>query len=100
MSKKVKENLKNMKNCFKYKIRKGKKRELQTFDDVEIAIYQLSLDTLLLKDFLIKRGIDHDRQSFTDLGKALGKLYVSINEHRYDCFRYDNDISMVNQDEY
>lgn len=82
--------IEDMKNCFKYKIRKGTKGKLKTLDKAEVAIYQLSLDILLLRDFLKEHLIDYKNEAFASLEKGLDELYASLAVHRYDCFRYEN----------
>ena len=81
--------IEEMKELKQYKIYRGKKGELRTFDEAEIAIYQISLDLLLLRDFLRNHGIGHKNQSFVNLGENLGELYNSIAKHRCDCFKAD-----------
>ena len=52
MSVKFIDTIEEMKELKQYKIYRGKKGELRTFDEAEIAIYQISLDLLLIRDFL------------------------------------------------
>ncbi|MCQ2966266.1 MAG: hypothetical protein MJ250_05965 [Alphaproteobacteria bacterium] len=99
INEKVWPTLKEMKECWKYKVIKGKKGELHRYNEAEYALYQISLNLLLLHDFMQNLGMYYKDETFVHLGENLAELYKYIGETRCDCFYADRFLRSMGLDD-